>query len=226
MSTEQIVFSFSLYGDNPKYTWGCLENAKIIQRRFPSALMFVYTAASVPVDIVDKLNAYPHVRVIPVPVREGSKGMFDRYLAIDASECDVMFVRDADSRIHERDAACIEDFLAAPTKLMQIVRDHFYHRSVVSGGIFALRKAALQDSMASMIAKSPFHKTNYMADQFFLENTFYKRLLSHAQIYDRYARFEPRHLLTPFRVPIADNLFIGQVHLFRPDGTEYTEFEA
>jgi hypothetical protein len=226
MSVERVVFSFSLYGANPKYTWGALANARIIAKRFPQASMFVYTADSVPADITEQLKAMAHVRVIPVPTRAGSAGMFDRYLAIDSSDCDVMFVRDADSRIHERDAACIEDFLSDTEKLIQIVRDHYYHKSSrICGGIFALRKAAMIDPMSQLLDYSNL-VTRYMADQHFLERTFYKRLLPHAQIYDRYGYFEPAHMLTPFRVPITDNLFIGQVHLFRPDGSEYTEFAA
>lgn len=225
MSAERVVFSFSLYGNNPKYTWGALANARIIASRFPYAKMFIYAADSVPADITDQLKALPHVRVIPVPTRAGSAGMIDRYLAIDSSDCDVMFVRDADSRIHERDAACIEDFLGNPEKLMQLVRDHHYHRSRVSGGIFALRKAAMIEPMSKLISLANIG-SHYMADQQFLERTFYQQLLTNAQIFDRYSYFEPAHMLTPFRVPITDNLFIGQVHLFHPDGSEYTEFAA
>ena len=227
MAKERVVFSFSLYGDKPKYTHGTIANAKIIGNRFPDALMFVYTAASVPADITAQLAAMPHVHVIPVPNRQGSMGMFDRFCAIDSSECDVMFERDADSRIHERDIACIEDFLANPDKQIQIIRDHFYHTNYIMGCSFALRKSALRKPMAALIAESKFYRTAYGCDQFFLESEFYKQpYLSKALIYDRYARFEPANQLTPFRVPITNNLFIGQVHLFREDGTEYTEFEA
>ena len=223
-----IVFSFSLYGTSPKYTHGTLANARIIKERFPEALMYVYTAESVPTDIRDQLTAMPHVRVIPVPTREGSKGMFDRFLAIDSSECDIMFIRDADSRIHERDATCIEDFLADPSKMMQIVRDHKYHTSRIMGCSFALRKEALAGiTMASRIAASRFYGTAYGCDQYFLVAEFYtKRYLEKAQIYDRYGTFEPAAMLTPFRVPIVDNLFVGQVHEYREDGAEYTQFDA
>lgn len=223
-----IVFSFSLYGSSPKYTHGALANARIIKERFPAALMYVYTADSVPTDIRDQLTAMSHVRVIPVPTREGSKGMFDRFLAIDASECDIMFIRDADSRIHARDAACIEDFLAEPSKMIQIVRDHKYHTSRIMGGMFGIRKEALAGAtMAALISASRCYGTGYGCDQQFLQTEFYThRFLEKAQIYDRYGRFEPAAALTPFRVPIIDNLFIGQVHEFREDGSEYTFFDA
>jgi hypothetical protein len=221
-----IVFSYSLFGDSPKYTHGTLANARIIGERFPDALMYVYTADSVPIDIRNKLTAMPHVRVIPVSNKEGTRGTLDRFLAIDASECDIMFVRDADSRIHDRDVACIEDFLADPTKMMQIVRDHKYHTSRIMACSFALRKGAMNVTMSSLIAASGVYGATYGCDQYFLVAKFYtKHYLEKAQIYDRYGKFEPAAMLTPFRVPIIDNLFVGQVHLFREDGSEYTEYD-
>lgn len=221
-----IVFSFSLYGANPKYTHGALANARIIKERYPAAKMYVYAADSVPADIKEQLKAMAHVRLIPVPSRKGSQGMFDRFLAIDDPECDIMFVRDADSRIHERDAACIEDFIAAPSKLIQIIRDHKYHSFRILGGTFAIRKEAMSTTMSSLIAKASQYGFHYGCDQNFLVAEFYKKFLNRAQIYDRYSMFEPQGILTPFRVPITDNLFVGQVHLFHEDGTEYTEFDA
>jgi hypothetical protein len=221
-----IVFSFSLYGANPKYTHGTLANAHIIKERFPDAKMYVYAAESVPADIKEQLKAMPHVRLIPVPSRKGSQGMFDRFIAIDDPDCDIMFIRDADSRIHERDIACIEDFIADPSKLIQIIRDHKWHSYRILGGTFAIRKEAMITSMTSLIAKASHYGTNYGCDQNFLVAEFYKKYLDRAQIYDRYAQYEPPTTLTPFRVPIKDNLFVGQVHLYREDGTEYTEFDA
>lgn len=221
-----IVFSFSLYGTNPKYTHGTIANARIIKERFPDAKMYVYAAESVPVDIKEQLKAMAHVRLIPVPSREGTRGTFDRFLAIDDPECDIMFVRDADSRIHDRDVSCIEDFMADPSKLIQIIRDHKYHTYRILAGTFAIRKEAMTASMESLIAKASHYGNNYGCDQNFLIAEFYSKFLNRAQIYDRYSHYEPQSTLTPFRVPIKDNLFVGQVHLFREDGTEYTEFDS
>lgn len=223
-----IVFSFSLYGASPKYTHGALANARIIKERFPAALMYVYTAESVPADIRDQLAAMSHVRVIPVSNKGGTKGSFDRFLAIDTSECDIMFIRDADSRIHERDAACIEDFLANTSKMIQIIRDHKFHTCRIMAGMFAIRKEALAGTtMAALISASRCYGTGYGCDQQFLQAEFYtKRYLEKAQIYDRHCRYEPAAELTSFRVPIIYNLFVGQVHEFREDGAEYTQFDA
>lgn len=221
-----IVFSFSLYGTNPKYTRGMILNAEQLSRSFPAARVNIYTAPDVPVDVVATLQAMPNIRVIPVPQRPGSAGMFDRYRAIDDEDCDVMIVRDADSRVHARDAACIEDFLSAPEKLLHIIRDHKYHTCRIMGGAVAMRKAAVADRPMAARLEHWLHRSQYMMDQNFLITEFYEQLRSATLVHDRYGRFAATEESVPFRVPIVDDLFVGQVHEFRSDGTEYTTFPA
>jgi len=49
------VISFSLYGDNPIYTKGCIRNAEIKKEVFKEWEMWVYHNDTVPQDILDKL---------------------------------------------------------------------------------------------------------------------------------------------------------------------------
>jgi hypothetical protein len=221
-----IVFSFSLYGANPKYTRGMILNAEQLSRSFPVARVNVYAAPDVPADVIATLTAMPNTRIIPVPQRPGSAGMFDRYRAIDDNDCEIMIVRDADSRVHARDIACIEDFLAAPEKLLHIIRDHKYHTCRIMGGTVAMRKAAIAGrSMADRMG-SWLKRPQYMMDQNFLISEFYEPLRSVTLVHDRYGRFAATESPVPFRVPITEDLFVGQVHEFRPDGTEYITFPA
>jgi hypothetical protein len=223
-----IYFSFSLYGTLPKYTRGMLANVEILQRRFPDACVAIFTADDVPCEIIETLHSYPQVTVIPTPRKVGCEGMLDRFLAIDLSDCDVMFVRDADSRVHERDAACVEDFLAAPDRLLHIIRDHRFHTHVILGGMWGIRKEGLIEPMSTSLErwKSSHDRAAYMADQYFVENTFYVRLLSATMIHDRYTQYEPDEKKSPFRVPIVEEMFVGQVHDYEEDGREKVIFKA
>ena len=221
-----IVFSFSLYGSAPKYTRGMICNAQQLAISFPAARVNVYIASDVPSDIYDILAAMPNVHLISVPRRPGSAGMFDRYRAIDEPDCDVMFVRDADSRVHARDIACIEDFLATPDKLLHIIRDHKYHTCKIMGGTIGMRKAAIGRKSMSERISTWINRDQYMMDQHFLVSEFYEALKPVALIHDRFGRYDSTEKLTTFRVPIYDNLFVGQVHDYREDGSEYTQFLA
>ena len=43
-------------------------------------------------------------------------------------------------------------------------------------------------------------------------------------IHDRCSFFKDE-ILTPFRVPIIDHLFVGQVHQIEPDGADKLEYD-
>lgn len=222
-----IYFSFSLYGANPKYTHGMLANAALIQEYYPEARTIVYIASDVPIVIRNALSSFPNVVLRDVMARSGRAGSFDRFLAIDEPECDIMIVRDADSRIHARDRACIDDFLARPDKTLHIIRDHFNHEYYVLAGMYAIRKEFMNGkTMVSLIEE--WSKSNTMSrfldDQDFLARYIYKN--TDALVHDRFGRFEDPATHAPFRVPIENNLFVGQVHLFHMDGTEYTMYNA
>lgn len=203
-------------------------NVQQITQRFPEGIVQIYIASDVPQSIKNELQSYPNVRLVHTERRPGIGGMFDRFEAIDMSDCDIMFVRDADSRIHERDAACIEDFIAATDKQLHIIRDHYHHKDRIMGGAWGIRRGALPASMSYLISKwRERHSTvHYIADQEFLRSFIYPLLSKKALIQDRYGYYKHEETLTPFRVPIINNLFIGQVHLFDTSGNEYTQFEA
>lgn len=215
-----VVFSFCLYGSKPTYTHGMLANARILRERFPASRVQVYITDDVPEHIRTELASYPNVRLHKVPRRGEAGNMLDRFRAIDDDDCDIMFVRDADSRVHARDAACIEDFLASPEYMLHIIRDHVYHTEKIMGGMWGLRKPAAFKLSPLIDAWLSKQSTSYMTDQIFLRVSIYARFVSHALIHDRYHRIESPERHTPFRIPIEGKLFIGQTHSINDSGEE------
>ena len=51
------VISFSLWGDNPKYTIGAIRNAELIESIYPGWVGRFYCGESVPTDIINKLKS-------------------------------------------------------------------------------------------------------------------------------------------------------------------------
>lgn len=224
--SKKIVFSFSLWGTSPKYTEGMIQNAKQIGQRFPTATVHIYMANDVPVDIQTRLAAFPNVKIIPSVKQEGALNMFDRFTAIDDDTCDIMFVRDADSRVHDRDAGCIYDFLASDTTL-HIIRDHYHHKFRIMGGMWGLRKYNGMPSIQSRIdtwRKANPHRTAYCCDQHFLNEVIYPAYTHTMLVHDRNTTV-PGEIRTPFAVPIVDDLFVGQVFIYK-DGKEVVDFKA
>ena len=124
------VFSFCLYGTEPNYYTGLLENIQLIREWFPEFDIFVYKG------VCDPSWEIPHAKVIETG-REGAINMFYRYLPLKMA--DVGFIRDADSRITARDRWCIQDFLESPQNY-HMIRDHTWHRSPIMGGLFGWKK--------------------------------------------------------------------------------------
>ena len=213
-----------------------IENAKILAARFPEARVQIYIAEDVPANTVWTLSTIPTVRLIQVQ-NKGIQNTFDRFLAIDDPDCSIMFVRDADSRVHERDIACIEDFIQSD-KLLHIIRDHAWHGWIpILAGMWGIRRSALRGPMAAKINrwlnrrqmpyafyKGPPVKLPKQCDQQFLRDIIYLRLKDTALIHDRIGVMEGE-IRTPFRVPIQDRFFCGQVHRYDASGNEYTEFD-
>ena len=210
-----------------------IENATILSRHFPDARVQIYAADDVPTEIIRRLSEIPQVRIVRVPRKKGILNMFDRFTAIDDPDCSLMFVRDADSRPHARDIACMEDFIQSD-KLLHIIRDHYWHGLIhIPGGLWGIRKIALNERMSIKIERWLNNKRTLIAtnsqtvkndDQLFLKKTIYP-LKSRAMIHDRTGTFEPADALTPFRVEITDRMFCGQVYHFDGSGCAFPEFD-
>ena len=226
LATEKLVFAFSLFGDKRKYTEGMVVNARQISARFPDARIQVYIADDVPADISVRLSNYPNVRLIPVKRLADTQNTLDRFKALDDDDCDVLISRDTDSRVHDRDAACIEDFLAS-NKLLHIIRDHRCHGVRILAGMWGLRKKALTQPIQPMIQtwlSSHGNPTRYGCDQMFLAYVIYPAFVGRAMIHDANGHFRPHETeFQPFRVPIIGKLFVGQVHDFNEAGEETEE---
>jgi len=211
-----------------------IENANILSRHFPNARVQIYIADDVPNEIIGRLLEIPQVRIVRGPRKKGILNMFDRFTAIDDPDCTLMFVRDADSRPHARDLACMEDFIQSD-KLLHIIRDHYWHRIIhIPGGLWGIRKIALNERMSVKIdrwlkSKRTLIPTNSQTvkndDQLFLKKAIYPVLKSRAMIHDRSGSLDPATALTPFRVDIADRMFCGQVYRFDASGCEFPEFD-
>jgi hypothetical protein len=124
------VFSFCIYGTERNYYNGLLENIRIIREYFPEFEIYVYKG------VCDPEWVFEDCKIIETE-REGAINMLYRYLPLTFA--DVGFVRDADSRVYERDRWCISEFLKS-SKNYHIVRDHYYHKEPIMGGIFGWKK--------------------------------------------------------------------------------------
>jgi len=220
------VFSFSLFGSQDKYCKGLLKNVTIIEQKFPGWQVWVYCGDEIPEDILLELHDHSCVRLIPTK-QTGMLNKFYRFFAIDDPTVDVCLIRDADSRIYERDEACIRQFLASD-KSVHIIRDHPNHHHAMMAGMWGIKKGApLPDTVSGVCQRwiQTRPASDFWSDTNFLCEVLYPFVRDDSLIHDETQTFEPASQKTPFPTPLDETHFVGQVYEYTSSGKEeYPKF--
>ena len=220
------VFSFTLFGDQDRYCKGMVCNVEEIEKRFPDFEIWIHIGDSIPESILNELSKHSSVKLLPT----GEIGMINkiyRYLSIDDPEVELMIVRDADSRVYQRDEQSVREFMNSEKKF-QIIRDHRVHAIPILGGLFGIKKGCLELSMTALVGF--FFNFNvkredfcYDDDQKFLKTYIYPEVVDNALIQDEYDHhFEPPSMHVKISTPRVFPDFIGQIYMFNEDGIQYT----
>lgn len=188
--------SFCLYGTEPNYYTGLLENLTLLQAWCPTVSVVVYKG------VCDPSWTLPRwVRVVETG-KEGAINMLYRYLPLLTEP--VGFVRDTDSRITERDRWCMTEFLSS-SRLYHVIRDHRWHKSPIMGGLFGWKRP-LPDLVLPLDLTA-----EYGTDEAVLTTVLYPRIVSellvHTNIYARHREHSER-----IQLPRTDpSDFVGNV---------------
>eukprot|EP00003_Mantamonas_plastica_P025983 TRINITY_DN518_c2_g1_i1.p1 TRINITY_DN518_c2_g1~~TRINITY_DN518_c2_g1_i1.p1 ORF type:complete len:382 (+),score=149.93 TRINITY_DN518_c2_g1_i1:1030-2175(+) len=210
LSKLKKVVAFGLYGGNPKYTHGAIENVKKAKEFFPGWICRFYIDDSVPNDILDKLKAYDNTEIIKNTDIKGSiAGMFWRFLVAADPTVDVYIIRDSDSRLGEREKHAIDDWLATKENAgFHVMRDHPSHTAYsMSGGMWGGREK-IPDMLELINAWND--KQNYVADMHFLGQIIWERIKNNVVQHDSFScvKWGAR----PFPDPRVGTRHVGQVY--------------
>lgn len=159
------VLAFSLFGDEPRYNVGAIENAKLAKWIYPDWTVRVCVDDSTPAATIDALRAAA-AEVVPAPQWPNWRGgMFWRLLAIDDPGFVRWGIRDADSRLTYRERQAIDSWLASGLPL-HAVRDHPWHERPVILCAFDGHRAAIRDMAGHIDAwRQSGHGDEYGADE-------------------------------------------------------------
>jgi hypothetical protein len=179
------IISFSLWGDNQKYTIGAIENAEQSKTIYPDWICRFYCGKSVPLDITEKLKSYNNVEVIEMDEDGDWNGMFWRFYACE--DADVMISRDTDSRLSVREKLAVDEWLNSE-KDFHIMRDHPYHNVLILGGMWGARNGILKNIISII---NQYNKGNFwQVDQNFLREKIYPIIKDNSFIHDEFMKFE------------------------------------
>jgi len=207
MNCEKKLISFSLWGDNPKYTTGAVKNAGLAAKIYPGWVCRFYCSRSVPVSAIEQLKRFNNVEIMRVDERGDWRGLFWRFFPASEPDVKVMISRDADSRLSYREKAAVDEWLKSD-KCFHIMRDHPCHslpdsKRTILGGMWGA-KAGCVPEMADLINR--YEKINqWQSDQKFLNTQIYPLIKDKAMVHDEF--FE----IKPFPVKREGYEFVGQV---------------
>jgi hypothetical protein len=209
------IISYSLWGDNPKYTIGAIRNAELTPIVYPGWISRFYCGESVPTDIIKTLKSLPYTEVVMMDVEGDWTGMFWRFYACEDS--DIMLSRDTDSRLSNREKLAVDEWLES-NKDFHIMRDHPYHKTEILGGMWGVRNGLLKNikELIGDYTKGDF----WQVDQNFLREKIYPLVINNSFTHDSYLNYNINS--KPFPSERINREFVGDV--FDENETRHPEY--
>lgn len=218
---KKNIFSFCLYGNQRKYIQGMLENIEIISEKYPDYDVWIFIGDSVPKDYLEKYSSYKNVLLIPTTINTAFL-MCMRFFPLCFPQIETCFIRDADSRVCERDQWCISQFLENEEYEYHTIRDHYYHKAKIMGGLLGWKKINKGNNIIEQLIewkKKSNNADGYNTDAEFLEKYLYPQIKSSLLIHSDIIAFkgEKIHHLLPHKNP---HDFVGNVFEYENEDIE------
>lgn len=119
------IISYSLWGDNPRYTLGTIKNVELAKEIFPDWKVKIFYDNTVPNHIIQQLNTHSNVILEDMSSNTISP-YFWRFFELFVSDENVILSRDVDSRLSLREKSCVDFWLSSNKKYI-VIRDHVRH---------------------------------------------------------------------------------------------------
>jgi hypothetical protein len=196
--------AYSLYGNDPKYLSGAIENAKSVNLIYPKWTAIFYCGLSVGKELKAKLVDYG-CQVQEIEADEDDSASLWRYQALFKVDAEVVLFRDTDSRLTTREAEAVSEWLESG-KSLHVIRDHPNHTAAILGGAWGVRAEELKHR--SDLFSIEGYERRYGLDQEVLRRKIYRDKSISRLIHDSYFVRELNSRTLPFS---TTREFIGEV---------------
>lgn len=197
------IISYSLWGNNPKYTVGAIRNAELAAKIYPGWISAFYVHDNVAAETINTLIHIKNTIVFLKHETPDWTGMFWRFRAgclLDKG--DVCIFRDTDSRLNMREKYAVDEWLSSD-KTFHIMRDHPYHNFPILGGMWGMK---YKEGFEFKSIMDQFTPTNeYGTDYKFFAQKLYPLIGSDCIIHD------PFFNKFPFPTERENYEFVGDV---------------
>ena len=195
------IISFSLWGNNLKYSIGAIKNAELTSIIYPNWISRFYIHKDVDQKYIDQIRKL-NTQVLIMEENADWKAMMWRYLPAKDKDVELFISRDCDSRINNREKAAVDQWLNSD-KNFHIMRDHPYHGFSILGGMFGAKKNGFE-ILSNSIAGFDF-QNSYGTDYNFFNSSLYPKIREDSLIHDEF--FDKK----PFPTMRLNNQFVGAI---------------
>jgi hypothetical protein len=201
---------------------GLIENLKIIKNDLPEFFVYLSIGNDVPKEVISLCEEFENVKIN----RVNDKGpilMAHRFFPIDDNDVEIMFSRDIDSRINYRDIWTMNEFIKSDKKF-HTVRDHFWHKNLIMGGIFGIKKQNFKMRDVFYEWRTNIAMIQYGSDELFLKQIIYPLIKDDVLIHSNINGYL-NETITKIDAPlINDGDFIGNVIDYDKDNKPFFVF--
>jgi tetratricopeptide (TPR) repeat protein len=216
------VISFSIWGADPRYLRGAINNAIVARYLYPGWVARFYTDASTPADFRAALqqNAAEVVLMPDMPAKD--YGLCWRFLVEDDENVDIYLVRDADSVLNVKERVAVADWLNSG-KAFHVMRDDLQHCELILAGMWGAHRGNVKDMRSKIVRynESLPNIANFVhKDQHFLRRVVWPIARGSAKIHDRHFSFmNPDRYDPSYELP-------AQLHIGQNDWVHYRKTQA
>lgn len=213
------VISFALWGSDPRYLNGAIENAKLAKKIYPGWTPIFHLTGGFELRFLDKLSN--HADLVLCENDFGDyRNLFHRLKPCFNLEYERVIVRDCDSRLNKREAAAVKVWESSLFPL-HVMRDHRHHGIPIMGGMFGVvpcmmpfnYTVALEQWMDTVARNLPVSKptklgNHWGSDQEWLKDKIWKKYKDNHLGHDDARRITGKEM--KFTVNLPTGQFVGQ----------------
>ena len=130
------LITFSLFGDNPLYCVGAVENARLAKEIYPDWTARFYVAQDVPSMYLDAIEEYDG-EIIHCEKKNAYDGLNWRFRPLYDPKVEYWISRDTDSRLSWRERNAVDEWMASG-KTAHLMRDAINHVYTIMAGMFGI----------------------------------------------------------------------------------------
>jgi hypothetical protein len=211
------IISFSLWGENPKYTIGAIRNVGLASILYPGWVCRFYVGKSVPSEIITILKNFKNTEIVEMDGEGNWSGMFWRFYPASEDDVDIIISRDCDSRLSLRERLAVKEWIDSD-KGFHIMRDHPQHGTQILGGMWGVKKGVLPQMKEEInnFVKGEF----WQVDQNFLTQIIYPKIKNNSIVHDEFFTYEEHKISFPLER--INKEFVGDV--FDHDENRHPEY--